>query len=399
MDRIADAFGFDKLEFRKKNMLVDGDIDVCGQETYNNTAIPALEKAAEYIEWGKDMVREEGPWIIGKGIAVANKYTESGTTSIVTIKLLCDGVVEVHHFHVEIGQGCNTIHQMIAAEEFGIDPSLVKIVFDDSETCLFDYGTFCSRGTFMNGTATILACSALKKNICNYASALMQVPAENLTVYGGKVFETNNPEHSLRMRDLFDYFGYVPEIGELTGIGYYYFPQGIVDDETGQGNPVAFYSHGALGVEAAINRETGEIKLLRCGTWFDMGTQLNRKMCDAQSEGALMMGIGQVCFESELFNESGRVINANFRDYKIPTMLDVPFNSYIALGNTGIPHKDGPYGAKGAGEVVLAPVLPAVANAINNALGIKFNDIPISREALLSAIKEKEREAAFVNNT
>ena len=184
----------------------------------------------------------------------------------------------------------------------------------------------------------------------------------------------------------------MPEVGELMGTGIFTYPQGAIDGETGQGNPVAYYSYGALGVEAAVNRETGEIKMLRCGAWFDMGQPLNMKMCEAQSEGALVMGIGQTCFEEMLFNDQGNTINPNFRDYKIPTMLDVPLNKDVAMGHTGFPHKDGPYGAKGAGEVVLAPVLPAVANAINNSMGIQLNDIPLNREVLLAAIKEKEAQ-------
>lgn len=392
MDRISDKFGFDKLNFRIQNMLNDGDPDCCGQETYNNTAVAALKSAAEYIEWGKDTIREEGPWIIGKGLAVANKYTMSGTNSIVTMKMNCDGTLDVYHFHVEIGQGCNTLHRMVAAEQFGIDPKDVRIIFDDSDTCPYDYGTFCSRGTFHVCNATINACKDLKKKICNRGSDIMKIPAEKLDVKNRMIFEKDNPDNVINVRELFDYFGVETVVGELRGVGIYDFPMGEQDDETGQGSPTAYYSHGALGIEAAINRDTGEIKLLRCGTWCDMGTQLNPKMCDAQSEGALMMGIGQTCFEEELFNESGKVINANFRDYKIPTMLDVPFNDYVAVGNTGWAHKDGPYGAKGAGEVVLAPVMPAVANAINNALGIQMNDVPINREILLKKIREIQAE-------
>lgn len=390
MDRIADKFGFDKLQFRIQNMLRDGDIDVCGQETYNNTAVEALEGAAGYIEWGKEHVKEDGPWIIGKGLSVANKYTMTGTTSIVNTSMLYDGTIVVHHFHVEIGQGCNTLHQMVCAEEFGIPPEDVRIVFDDTDTCPYDYGTFCSRGTFMNCRATMKACHDLKRKICDRAAGIMSIEADKLDVRGKRVFEIANPENSISVGELFHFFGYEPVLGELRGVGIHEYRVGTQDDETGQGEPTCFYSHGALGIEAAVNRDTGEIRLLRCGIWCDMGTQLNPKMCDAQSEGAMMMGIGQTCFEASLFNERGQIINANFRDYKIPTMLDVPFNDFVAVGNTGWAHKDGPYGAKGAGEVVLAPVMPAVANAINNALGIQINDVPINREVLLKKIREKQ---------
>ncbi|MDR1572785.1 MAG: xanthine dehydrogenase family protein molybdopterin-binding subunit [Clostridiales Family XIII bacterium] len=387
MDRAADAFGFDKIEFRRKNLLVDGDIDCCGQETYNNTTVASLDKAAEYIEWGKNNMREEGPWIIGKGIAVANKYTMTGSTSVVRAKLNWDESITLYHFHVEMGQGCNTLHRMVAAEEFGIDPEKVYVMFADSDTCPFDFGTFCSRGTFMNCNATILACQNLKKKILGRAADIMKIDADKLDTKGSRVFATDNPENSIGLYELFDWFGCDPVEGEITAYGVYEYPLGLCDDDTGQGKAVAYYSYGAVGVEAGVNRETGDVRIFKCGTWFDMGTQLNPIMCDIQSESALVMGIGQVCFETELFNEKGKVINANFRDYKVPTMLDVPRK--IALGHTGFPHREGPYGAKGAGEVVLAPVLPAVANAINNALGVEINDIPIDRELLFSVVREK----------
>jgi len=102
------------------------------------------------------------------------------------------------------------------------------------------------------------------------------------------------------------------------------------------------------------------------------------------------MGIGQACLEEQIFNDQGKLVNSNFRDYKIPTSLDMPNNDDIGLGFTGVPHKDGPYGAKGVGEVALAPVMPAVANAINNAVGIQLNDIPLTRERILNAIKAKK---------
>ena len=106
------------------------------------------------------------------------------------------------------------------------------------------------------------------------------------------------------------------------------------------------------------------------------------------------MGIGQACFEETIFNEEGKLINPSFRDYKIPTMMDSPSNAAITVGLVGHEYKDGPYGAKGIGEVALAPVPPAVANAINDALGIQINDIPMTRERVFWAIQNKRKGLA-----
>lgn len=386
MDRAADALGIDQVEIRKKNLLVDGDIDANGQMTYNNASMDALEKAAEYIEWGKDMRKENGPWVIAKGIACGNKYTMSGSTSSIIAKAHDDGTIEIRHYQIEMGQGCNTALAAIAAEEFGITPDRVKIVFDDSAFCPFDHGTFCSRGTFMNGNAVIKACRNLKKIVFDRASEVMGIPADKLGTKNGEIYELANPENKCAYKALFNNGGWVPEKGELLATAAYTYDEGTVDAETGQGEPVAYYSYGAIGIQLALNRDTGEVRILKSGGWYDAGQVLNRRAIQCQIDGAVVMGLGQAVFEETLFNNEGKIINGNYRDYKIPTMLDAPFNKGMESGFVGTPHKEGPYGAKGIGEVAMVPIMPAIANAINNAMGVKLNDLPMTKERVWRAL-------------
>lgn len=399
MDRVAEILGIDKAEIRRKNLLVDGDRDGNNQVTYNNRSVAALEKAVEYIDWGAERRKPQGPWLFGKGISVGNKYTECGDSGTVAMcKVHDDGCIELRHFHVEMGQGCNTILAEIAAEEFDTSVDKIKVIFDDSQYCPYDEGTYCSRGTFMNGNAVRMACKKAKEKLLERAGEVMKMPAYKIGTKDGYVFEIEDPENKLPYEDLFDFGGVLPDGGELSAMETFVYPGGVWDPETGQGNPVTYYSYGAFAIECAINKITGEIRILRAGGWADMGQPLNRKLCEIQIEGALVMGIGQAIFEEMLFNDKGKGINGNFRDYKFPTMLDVPFNDAFGMDFVGKPHKAGPYGAKGMGEVAMVPVMPAVANAINDALGVKLNELPLTKERIYKALKKKEeaeKEAAI----
>lgn len=391
MDRIADHLGMDKVEIRKRNLLQDGDYDGNGQLVENNASYDALCKAAESIHWGAPRRQPDGDWVYGKGIGMGNKFVMASSTTTIQIKAVDDGTLEIRHFQIEMGQGCNTILAQIAAEEFNTTPDRVKIVCGDSLYCPFDHGTFSSRGTSQNGNALRIACADLRKQLLARASEVMNVQAELLDIKNGTVYEKLNPDHSIPFRKLFNTGGWVPGTGELMGRGVYSCPKGWLDAETGQGSPVAYYSYGCIGIELGINVRTGETKIMQAAAWFDCGTPINPIAVEAQLEGAISMGIGQAAFEESIFNENGKLINPSFRDYKIPTMMDSPANSTITVGLVGSPYKGGPFGAKGIGEVSLSPVPPAVSNAINDALGVHINDVPMTRERLFMAIREKEK--------
>lgn len=393
MDRVANILGIDKVDIRRKNLLVNGDIDANGQVTKNNESLAALEEAAKAIEWGKPATKMEYPWVTAKGVAMGNKYTMSGSTSSMIVKICDDGVIEVRHYQIEMGQGCNTVLAQIAAESFGVSYDKVKIIFDDSQFCPFDHGTFCSRGTFMNGNALIRACEAAKKELFQRASQVMGIPADAIGTTNGTVYELANPENSLPFKALFNNGGWVPELGEIMGKVAFTYQEGTMDKETGQGEPTAYYSYGALGMEVAVNVETGDIRVLKALGYYDAGQVLNQKAIDGQMDGAFVMGIGQAIFEETMFNTQGKIINGNYRDYKIPTMLDVPYNKDMFGGFVGKPNPEGPYGAKGIGEVALVPAMPAIANAITAAMGVELNQLPMSKERVMWAIREHQNQS------
>lgn len=392
MDRVADILGVDKFEIRRKNLLVDGDRDGNNQITYNNMSTRALEKAAEFLDWSQPKKADKGDWVYGRGISVGNKYTECGDSGTVAMcKVHDDGVIEIRHYHIEMGQGANTILAEIAAETFNTSMDKIKVVFDDSALCPYDEGTYCSRGTFMNGNAVRLAAVKCKQKLLDRAAEVMRTPAHLLDTKDGIVYEIADPDRWIPYEDLFNFGGTLPQGGELYAMETYEFPGGYKDYETGQGNPVTYYSYGAFAIEVAVHKRTGDIRILKAGGWADMGQPLNKTLCELQIEGALVMGIGQAIFEEMLYNDNGKIINPSFRDYKFPTMLDVPHNDAFEMDFVGEPHKYGPFGAKGMGEVAMVPVMPAVANAINDALGIKLNQLPMTKERLYDALQSKNK--------
>ncbi len=173
-------------------------------------------------------------------------------------------------------------------------------------------------------------------------------------------------------------------IFDLTGV-----PE---DPETGQSERiVAYYSYGAQAVEVAVDVETGEVKVLKSAGCFDAGTPINPKMCEAQIEGGIAMGMGAALYE-EMVLDNGLLLNPNFIDYKIAIAESLPAMENVGVFLAGVPHRDGPFGAKGLGEGVAIPYPPAISNAIYNAVGVRIKELPISSEKLLRVLKEKMAE-------
>jgi len=386
MDMISEELEIDPLEIRRRNILKEGEEDVCGMKTHSIGARECLEKVAEWIEWDKEPLKEEGPWKRGKGIAVGNKYTMPGTRSVVNVKVHPDGAIEVRHSAHEVGQGGNTALAQIAAEEFGTSVDKVRMVFTDTAITPFDAGTVSSRSTFHTGNALRLACQDVKRRIFEIASERLKVPPEDLGLREGVIYAKGG-DKTMKLADLFSPIGFLLKGGELFGSGTYTGPLESEDADTGQGKRVVTsYAHGANAVEVSVNVETGEVRVVRNGTSFDMGQPINPKLCEGQMEGGLGMGIGGTLYE-EMVLSNGEVVNPNFMDYKCPSSLDLPACVDVKSMIAAVPHQEGPYGAKGFSEGGLVAVAPAIANAIFKATGVRIRDLPITKEKVLKMLR------------
>ena len=389
MDILAERLKMSPLEIRRVNILREGEKDACGQVTHAIGVRGCLDKVAEEMERWDEEVKKDGHWRRGRGIAIGNKYTIAGSSSSAIVKVYPDGTIEVRHGNSELGQGLNTVIAQIAAEEFGISTDQVKVVYGDTALGAYDLAAVSSRSTFHTGNAVQRACQDAKRQMFEIAAGKLGVNAAGLVVKGGKVFVENYSAKLVEISSLFTAEGIALKKGEIIGEDYFYSPIILEDPETGQSERmVTSYTHGAFGVELAVNEETGEIGIQKIASCFDMGQPINPKMSEGQIEGGYVQGVGVTLYEAVAMSD-GRVENSNLADYKIPTTMDLPDLENVKCMIAGVPHNEGPFGAKGLGEATMIPISPAIANAVYDAVGVRIMDMPISKEKVLWTLGEE----------
>jgi CO/xanthine dehydrogenase Mo-binding subunit len=404
MDILAEKLGMDPVEFRRKNILKEGEPNAYGEITHSIGARECLDNLAECIKVDEEP-QSEGLWKRGKAITLANKYSIAPTASMARVTIGADGMITVHHAADEMGQGCNMVAAQIVAEALGVSVNQIKVVFSDTGTCPYFPGSTSSRTTYNLGNALVMACQKVKQRLLEVASVELNIPADRLETQGGAVYVKDEPEKNLEFWELFRGvrgdraslgYGNYTVGGEIVGFDTYeqkYTPE---DPMTGQINPedaakglrlCGFFGHMAKAVEVAVNVETGQVKVIRCGMAADI-VPINPKMCEQQMEGGMEMGIGEALFE-EIQSENGVIKNPNFTDYRFPTAKDMPYIKDVHNVLCPTPHKDGPFGAKGFSEGAMIGLQAAIANAIYRAIGVRIYDLPITPERILEALKKK----------
>jgi len=406
MDIAAEKLGIDPCEYRLRNTVDEGEIDVRGQRVHCIGAKECLNKVAKWIEWGKPSIQPSKKHIrVGKGIALGNKYSLGDTASSAMVKVNLDGTIEVYHGGDDCGQGLNTVVAQIAAEEFHVPMDKIKIVFGDSARVPYDYGTASSRSTLYIGNAVLLACKDAKRKTFELAAKKLNTAPENIDIRDGKLFVISDPQKTLDLSELA--LGKSPEATGLVkwatcleegagifGSASFWGRSDPEDPETGQGERLSMsVAYGAQAVEVAVDIETGLVKILRTCSAFDNGKSINPKMCEAQIEGGAALGIGSALYEGFIFDDKGKLLNPNLHDYKICSAINVPTGDSMKTGMVEYPHREGPYGAKGVGEAAMTPTAPAIANAIYNATGARVFHMPMTPERVLQAIKESKKSS------
>ena len=386
MDCVACQLGMDPLEFRMKNVVKEGDKNALGQVLDHLSPRECLEKAAELLDWGEKS-EAEGKWKKGKGVAFGNYRPSPTWPSSAIVKVLWDGTVEVRIGTDEVGQGVLTVMTQIAAEQFKVSVDKVRVIHGDTLFTPWDFASNASRSTWMTGNAVIKACQDAKRQIFELAAPRFEASPADLEVANGKIYHKDLPERVVPLGELF-HFGAVPEVGEILGKASYEFDHTSPDPETGyspRGAPS--WSYIAYGVEVGVNIETGEVKVMRVGCAVDVGQPINWKMCEGQIEGSIGMGIGCTLYEKfEVLN--GKILNLNLATYRIPTFTECPTGTNVKIVSVGLPHPDGPYGAKALGEMGLVPFPAAVGNAVYDAVGVRVTDAPITRERVFNALQD-----------
>lgn len=389
MDIIAEELGIDPIALRLKNHIKTGDtfygqgpdvictVQSCGTEEL-------LGIGAQKIGWSRrDNHATEKPWV-KRGIGMARGFHTSGAGTAVPSKFILDytgtivkmnedGTAVLINAAADAGAGVLSAHAAMVAEALGLNYEDVIVHMGDTAGTLFDVPSHASRATYGAGLSVKKACDMVKEDLLVWGSKMLEIPAEELAIEGGKLFLRGSPATWVTIKK-------VVETAQSRGWGSAAAQVSVRPDACPPHFIVCF-------VEVEVDTQTGQVRILRLLTGADVGTPINLNSVEGQVAGGGHMGLGFALMEDTCFEpRTGKVLNPNFCDYKTLTAQDMPLIDIIIAGTF---EPSGPFGAKGIGEGATNPVASAVANAIYNAVGVRVKELPIGPEKILGALMEQ----------
>ena len=381
--------GMDPVEFRLKNITEPNMVTVNKMCLTTNGLRECIEKAREASGWnkkhGKMKHLKRG---IGIGIAadvMGSKMYKSHESAGAIVKVEEDGSVYLFTGAADTGQGSNTALSQITAHELGVSYSRIKCKSGDTEITPFDTGSFASRVTFISGNAALLGGRDAKLQILEIVAKENNLNIDDLDIKAEKIILKNGAKPLMsfdRALELCYSFKYGKQI---IGRGSYNPKTTPIDFRTGEGNVSGSYGFEAQIAEVEVDTDTGNVKVLELWDAHDIGRAINPQSVEGQIEGSLAMGIGYTFYEDLRF-KNGRVLNPNFAGYRVPRSIGIPKMNSILI-ETNDP--EGPFGAKGMGEASLLPTSAAIANAVEDAIGVRIKELPITPEKIIKALKER----------
>ena len=431
LDELASAIGMNPAEIRRRNLLKPPCITVNGLRVQSYGLPECIEKTVERSEWKE----RQGKLPRGRGLGIACSHYVSGAAnsiirsdmphSTVNIKIDRDGGVVVYTGASEIGQGSDTMTAQVAAETLGCSLSRVRVVAADTDLTPIDIGSYSSRVTFMAGNATLRAANEVKKLIAAAAAKKMSCDPEDVVFRedvvsrkaGGadavvrSVEQSSAPSVSGRVegqilrgslqqkrkeegpKDSMTFEEAVVAAidfhGALTGTGSYAPPaeaRGGKHKGAGVG-PSPAYSYSAQVAEVSVDEDTGEVTVHKVWAAHDCGRALNPVSVEGQIIGSVWMGMGQALTE-EMVWKDGMLMNPGLLEYRSPSSVESPDVEPIIVESVD---PEGPFGAKECSEGSLAATIPAIANAIYDAVGVRLHESPFTPERVLAALRAKKQ--------
>jgi CO/xanthine dehydrogenase Mo-binding subunit len=371
-DMIARALKMDPLEFRRKNILKKGARQATGTPVNDAPLEAILERIASRLNWTKPMDRGSGTIKRGRGLAMAIKAVIAPTTSVAVLNVTADGSPILYCGTIDMGQGSDTAMAQIVGEVLNVPAETVRVVPRDTDVTPYDMGTLGSRSLFHMGHAVRIAAEECTAKIAALRKELGEPEGSNTPV--GDLFKKK----------------YGMQAGNIVGSGTYkpdYTPPapgtGLTD------NVAPFWMVAGAGAEVEVDTETGKVEVTRLINVVDCGKPINPKIVETQISGATLMQLGFTMFE-KMHIDGGQVTNASLADYKIPGILDVP----AVMENEAIDsvQPNGPFGAKGVGETATFCCGPAIANAIDDACGVRITELPLNAETVYRALRAKQNQ-------
>ncbi|HTK11394.1 MAG TPA: molybdopterin cofactor-binding domain-containing protein [Ktedonobacteraceae bacterium] len=330
----------------------------------------------------------------GRGIAAVNYPTGMNLGGDPTQALIfCQptGGFSVKLASVDLGQGLKTVMGQIAAETLGVPLDSIIVDTGDTDSAPHCMGTFASRGTHRVGNAIMMAAREAKQALLEVAAEEMEAAPEDLDITDGEIFVKGAPTRKISVYDtaLAAHFTYGRTI---SGRGIFLKPKSEVDPETGACDPDSTEAHATTVAEVEVDTETGEVQVFQLTSAYEVGRQVNPQMVEGQIVGGAIMGTAHALMETvfpyypELSHHTG-----SFNEYLIPTAVD-SLGIKIESSVLEYPSSNGPYGIKGVGEMTANSPIPAIVNAIYDAVGIWVTDLPVTPEKVLRALEEKAKE-------
>ncbi len=327
----------------------------------------------------------------GVGIAAVNYPTGmnlGGDPSQALIHSTTTGNFVISLSSTDLGQGLKTVIAQIGAEVLGVPFENVMIDTADTDTGPHCMGTFASRATHRVGNAVIQAAEEARKIMLDVASEEMEVSPDDLETDGeGNIRVKGSPDKSISVIDvaLAAHFKYGRTI---SGRGMFMKPKSEVDPETGKMDPDSTEAHACTVAEVEVDTETGEVTVLSLKSAYEIGRQVNPALVEGQIRGGSIMGMAHALYEStHPYYPNVDHMPTGFSEYLLPGPMELPEVESVVLE---FPSVDGPFGVKGVGEMTANSPIPAIANAITDAIGVRITDIPITPEKILRALEEKE---------
>lgn len=393
LDEAAEKLGIDPIEIRLKNAYKNGDVNLHGWEI-NTCGLPeCLDKVRNMSRWNDKRSKKEKNENIRKGIGAAACMHVSGNRAFFRpfdgssslIRIGEEGQITLIHGECDMGQGQDTVFAQMACEVLGVGMENITVATVDTQISALGCGSFSTRGTTIGGNGVIAAAKDAKEKIIEAASELTDKTLEEMDLKEGIVFEKKTHKKLLTFAEAAKHYVFNHGGMPVTGVGYWK-PKSVLPDKSYFGNVSPNYPYGAHIAEVEVDIETGHVHVENYWAVHDVGRIMNPTLLEGQLEGGIVQGIGWALSEDMLYDEKGMLLNNNLLDYRMPGVKDVP-KIHTDFVETNDP--EGPFGAKGIGEPALNPVAAAVVNAIYDAIGIRFHEIPVTPEKLLKALQEK----------
>ncbi len=391
VDRLAGELGMDPVELRLRNILKPGSRTTCDQLLDHSVGIEeCLTKVAEASRWSSRKRKRNGSKVTGFGVSCAyHGISTSRSTpdwSAASLILNQDGSMTYRTGICELGQGAPIGHAKIVAEITGAPMESISIEVPDTDSTPNAKPTHGSRGLMLGGTAAADAAIKLRERMIKVAADMLGCPEGEVDLRDGKASKKGEPGETIRFPELAEelyHRGVSP-----ASYGFYAAPKRYFDPETGLGVNYSVYTFAASVVEVEVDTETGLCEVVKVWPAMDVGKAIDPLVIEGQIHGAVSQGIGFTIME-HLKLKDGVVLTPGFKDYVVPSALDTP--EYASTIIVEEPYQHSAFGAKGVGEPAIISVVPAITNAIYDAVGVRLNKLPATAEMLHAAMRRGAR--------